>query len=118
MRRAKLDDCKFVYSLRNSKEGRNVSTDKGVIKYSDHKKWWLDHYKEYTIIDKKAYMRVEPSGMVSIFVRKKYRREGIADKLLSKVDLGSAIILKENGKSINLFTKHGFRFTAFYMEKK
>lgn len=117
---ASKDDAYFVYELRNSKEGRDVSLSQEFIREEDHVKWFNKRYLQYKIIlyyeEKIGYLRTDEKGFISIMLIKKYRGMGIGTHLLERTT-GKAIILFENKPSLKAFTGARWKIRGYYLEK-
>lgn len=122
-RDAELNDAKFIWNIRNSKEVRAISLHQDYRPFSLFNKIYkdkLNKYKEYKIIIFKGkdigYINKDNSDFISIALIREYRNKGIGKRALSKIN-GKAIILSNNTQSLKCFTKSNWNIKGFYLEK-
>ena len=124
--KAKKNDCKSIYYIRNEKSIRYNSKNKDIINFRDHKKWFYNNYKiknNYFFICKLnkslvGYVRYTKKSfyfIVSIAIKKNYRNLGLAsfliqksEKLLSNSKLIISEVRNTNKKSIKMFLNNGY----------
>ena len=112
---------KFLYRLRNDEESRNISINKSIISYDDHKIWLNNILKNsnssiFIFLNKKnskiGYVRLKTfkkKTFVSIALIKEYQNKGISKIMITKVkDLTKkkyfySTVNKKNFISIALF---------------
>jgi len=129
LRKAKTNDCRFLYELRNHPDVRNACFETSEIKYADHEKWYADSLgnPNRTIligeIDNKTIGMVrfdlkEDVSTVSVAVMPGSQKKGIGTEMLDSacekyfknthVYAISAEIKKSNIPSFKAFSKAGF----------
>lgn len=124
LRKARLNDAKFVLSLRNEKITRKSSIiNQNIISLENHLKWFSNHSKEYQIIIHNnkdiGYLRFKPDdngNEVGICLLPEYRNKKIGSKILKKTK-GNALIRIENKQSFYAFTNAGYKLVGFYLKK-
>lgn len=121
LRKATMDDCDFIYNLRNEPYVRNASWNTKTIDYSKHKEWFKNNYKYYYIIgDRKGFVRIKDDE-VSIAVVKGEQNTGLGTAALDEIakmhpNLKAEVKL-DNIQSLNFFINAGFKPTGFILEK-
>ena len=119
-RLATINDADFVYNLRNSPDVRNISWNTEYIHYTDHLKFFKEHYKEYRIIISQeqmvGFIRVN-NGNISIVLDREHRNMGIGSMVL-KYFIGRAEIKLGNPMSLYAFINAGFKITGWVVQKE
>ena len=122
-----VDECKFIYLLRNKNYVRQQSLEVHKIKFKHHVNWFKKFLQNknniiYLIIYKKqrvGYIRIEKKigkFLTSWALVKKFHGKGILSKNLKKATMNKklkykAIIKKENVASIRVANKSGFKMS-------
>jgi RimJ/RimL family protein N-acetyltransferase len=128
-----ITDIKFIFNLYNQGIKENFFLRKKIIKFYEHKKWFISNYKLSTIkiwvvfYNKKkvGYVKFSiissRSAKVSIIIDKKFRNKNIGSKILNtsssllnkntQINTIYAEVLKKNIHSKVFFIKNGFKLT-------
>ena len=128
-----VDECKFIYLLRNKNYVRQQSLEAHKIKLKYHVNWFKKFIQNknniiYLIIFKKqrvGYIRIEREKgkfLTSWALVKKFHGKGIVAKNLRKATVNKkfkykAIIKKENIASIKVANKSGFKMSRVLKNK-
>jgi hypothetical protein len=121
LRKATIDDCDFIFKLRNESYVRDASWNTGKIKYSNHKEWFKNNYKYYHIIgDRKGFIRVKDNE-VSIAIKKTEQKKGLGTAALKEIaekypNLKAEVKIN-NKQSYNFFINAGFKPVGYILEK-
>tara|TARA_Y100001970_G_C14108963_1_gene789748 strand:+ start:786 stop:1271 length:486 start_codon:yes stop_codon:yes gene_type:complete len=140
LRKVKKNDIKFIFNLYNYGVSKGFFLTRKKIDYNDHKKWFLNKYNSkkiylYVCVSnnvKIGYVRFDlfnpKSSKVSIILKKKFQKKGIATHMLNR---GSALslrkfnlkhlyaeILIKNKKSIEFFQRNGFKLIKYKQKFK
>jgi len=126
LKKASINDAKFIYKIRNEFNSRKFSKNRSVIKFSDHLFWLKNKIKSnsdfFYIITKKqnikkkiSYIRFEKSIFfytVSIGIEKKYQNQKLSYKILNLAEkklIPEKLLIAEvnsaNSPAIKLFKK-------------
>ena len=128
-----VDECNFIYLLRNKNYVRHKSLEVRKIKLKHHVNWFKKFIKNknniiYLIIFKKqrvGYIRIEKEKgkfLTSWALVKKFHGKGIVAKNLRKATVNKkfkykAIIKKENVAYIRVANKSGFKMSRVLKSK-
>ena len=121
LRKATMEDCKFIYNLRNQLYVRNASWDTEIIDYSEHENWFKNNFKYYYIInDNKGFIRVK-DGEVSIAILEEQQNKGLGTSALKEItnlypNLKAEVKL-DNLKSLYFFINAGFKPIGLILQK-
>lgn len=135
IKKATLKDIKFLFNLYNASIVENYSKTKNIIKYKNHKIWFLKNlnskdYKIYILYYndcKIGYIRINifklSSCYVSIYIKKRHRSKNLGSfylnvllKIIKKkfhIYNVYAEVLKKNILSKFFFTKNQFKLIKY-----
>jgi RimJ/RimL family protein N-acetyltransferase len=121
LRKATMEDCDFIFNLRNEPYVRKASWNTEKIEYSKHKEWFKNNYKFYYIIgDRKGFVRIKDKE-VSIAVVKEEQNTGLGTAALNEIakiyPYLKAEVKLDNEQSINFFKNAGFKPVGYILEK-
>ena len=136
LKKANLEDIRFFLNVRNDKDVRRFSFSSDIIRFNNHKKWFLDKFKNSKCLlfvikygkTKVGTLRVDldnKSGTVNIAILPKFRGIGLGSKSFDtlvfalkksksnrRIKLLKAYIKSINVGSIKAFQKSGFKFKS------
>jgi len=121
LRKATMDDCDFIFNLRNEPYVRNASWNTEKIDYQKHKGWFKNNYKYYHIIgDSKGFVRIKDNE-VSIAVVKEEQNTGLGTAALNEIakihpNLKAEVKIS-NIQSLNFFINAGFKPVGYILKK-
>ena len=133
LKKVVITDIKFIFNLYNQGIIENFFLRKKIVKFYEHKKWFISNYKSSIIkiwvvfFNKKkvGYVKFSiissRSAKVSIIINKKFRNRNIGSKILNtsysllnkntQINTIYAEVLKKNINSKVFFIKNGFKLT-------
>lgn len=121
LRKANIEDARFIFNVRNQDSVRKVSWDSEPLVWEKHKEWFSKNYSFYWIIETdKGFVRLK-DGEVSIALLDKYQNMGIGTEVLKNKCLGDGIhaeVKLDNLQSLYCFLNAGFKPTGLILKKK
>ena len=117
IRRARLDDARFVYDLRFMDESvKSNCWSQDVPVFDDHLEYFKEHLDEYYIIGNRwGFIRQGIDG-IGIYLSPEYRNRGIGSDVLRNFK-GSATIKMGNLSSFFAFLNAGFKPVGWIMKR-
>lgn len=132
LRDAKKDDCRFIWEIANDSVVREVSFSSDKIPWEEHQKWFNNKLQSsnciFFIIESSSgaslgQIRFELTNedwVISLSIAKSFRGQGLGSKIIrmgsrlffkhkSQIDTINAYIKNDNGASIRVFEKSGYR---------
>ena len=126
LRKANVDDCDFVFKLRNSWGVRRQSWNINSISREEHIEFWKKNFLNYWIITRVTddkpigFVRII-DGEVSIAIDSHYRNEGYGSKaieiLMDICPEMMATVKLSNNKSLAFFLRNDFKIKGFVLSK-
>jgi len=121
LRKANVEDARFVFDVCNQESVRKVSWDNEPLIWKKHKEWFNKNYSYYWIIEKdQGFVRLK-DGEVSIALLDRYQNRGIGTKVLKNKCLGDGIhaeVKLDNLQSLYCFLNAGFKPTGLILKRR
>ena len=129
IKKATLSDVKFIFNTYNHGVDKSLLKKKKLLKFKDHKKWFLENYKSKKVHIYTAYLNILKIGyirfdfknrnlaVVSISLNKNYYRKGYGSIVLNLGILKIKKIPKIQYIIANVFKKNEI-FNKFFKKNK
>ncbi len=112
IRKAQLNDSKFIYDLRFSDHVIKHSWNKYKPSFDEHEEFFARYFREYYIIVycgvDEGFIRKEINGNVSIAIREMLCNTGMGAETLSRF-YGHAELMFENSIGVGCFLSAGWK---------